>query len=176
MKHQIEDKVSQFKDICGFNVTSTCVYHLCDVNDEAELMDDVKADFFHSLTDMLLYITNRRIPDIKPAVDFLTTRVVKINVYDWKKLITCISYLNQTVDNVRIIGFLNLTEFFTWIDVSYAVHPNLHSQKGGVMSMGYGMIHCRSSKKNLNTKNSTEDEIIRTSECVPFNVCMVMFI
>ena len=44
-KHQIEDTVIQLKDICGFKATSPCVHHLWDVQDEAELLDDVKADF-----------------------------------------------------------------------------------------------------------------------------------
>ena len=44
------------------------------------------------------------------------------------------------------------------------------------MSMGYGMFHFQSSKKNINAKNSTEAELIGTSEYVPFNVCMVIFL
>ena len=35
MKHQIEDTVIQFKDICDFKVTSACAQHLWDVNYEA---------------------------------------------------------------------------------------------------------------------------------------------
>ena len=44
------------------------------------------------------------------------------------------------------------------------------------MSMGCVILHCQSSKKNLNTKKSTEDKLIVTSEYVPFNVYMVMFL
>ena len=44
------------------------------------------------------------------------------------------------------------------------------------MSMGYGMPHSRSSKKNMNAKSSTEAEHIGTSEYVPFNLWMVMFL
>ena len=35
MKHQIEDIVRQFKDVCGFKVTLSCAQHLWCVNDEA---------------------------------------------------------------------------------------------------------------------------------------------
>ena len=35
IKHQIEDTVSQFKDICDFMVTSPCANNLGDVNNEA---------------------------------------------------------------------------------------------------------------------------------------------
>ena len=155
MKHQIEYTVSQFKDICDFKVTFPCAQHLWDVNNEAKILDNVKADFFHSLTSKLLYITKRTRPDIELDVAFFTKSVVKRNVGDWKKLRRFISYLNQTVEDVRIIGGFNLTDLLTWFDESYDVHPNVSSQTGGVMSMGRGMLHCRSSKQNINAKSST---------------------
>ena len=46
MKHQTEDTVIQFKDICNFKETFPCGHHLWDVKDEAELLDVVKSDFF----------------------------------------------------------------------------------------------------------------------------------
>ena len=90
MKHQIEDTVSQFKDIFDFQVTFPCAQNLWNVNDEAEFSDDENSDLFHLLTDKLLFITKKTIPDIEPAVELLTTRVAKINVDDWNKLIRCI--------------------------------------------------------------------------------------
>ena len=99
----------------------------------------------------------------------LTTRFANINVDDWKKLRICISYLNQTMDDVRIIGVFNTTNLFILVDVSYAVYPNTNSQTVGVMSIGYGILHCLSSKTNMNTKTSTEAELIETSEYVTFN-------
>ena len=52
-----------------------------------------------------------------------------------------------------------MKELFTWVDASFAVHPNMQSHTGGAMSMGYGMIHCRSIKQKLNTKSITESEL-----------------
>ena len=118
-------------------------------------VDDVKAYLFHLLTAKLLYITNRTRPDIEPAVALLTTRVAKINVDDWKKLRRCTSYMNQMSDDVRIIGGFNITDLFTWVDASYPVHTNMHIQTEEVMSMGYVMLHCQSSKQNLNAKITT---------------------
>ena len=53
--------------------------------------------------------------------------VAKGNVYYWKKLRRFISYLNQTVEDVKNIGGFDLTEFFTWVDLSYDEHPNMRS-------------------------------------------------
>ena len=38
------------------------------------------------------------------------------------------------------------------------------------MSFGLGMIHARSSKQKLNTKSSTESEIVGLSEYIPYNI------
>ena len=48
MKHQIEETVRKLKYVCGFKVTSSCAQNLWDVNDEADLLDDLKAGFFTS--------------------------------------------------------------------------------------------------------------------------------
>ena len=95
---------------------------------------------------------------------------------DCKKLRRYISYLNQTLDDAWIIEVFNLTDLFKWVDVSYAVHSNIHSHTGGFISLGCGMLYCRSSKKKLNAKDSNEAVLIGTSEYVLFNVWMVMFL
>ena len=46
MKNQIDDTVRQFNDIFCFEVNLPCAQHLWNVNDEAELLDGVKSDFF----------------------------------------------------------------------------------------------------------------------------------
>ena len=109
-------------------VTSPCAQHLWDVNNDAEFLDDVKDDFFHSLTAKLIYIRNRTIPVIQPYGEFLTTKAAKSNVDDWKKLKICISYLNQTVENFSIIGVFNIKNLFTWFDASYAAYTNMYTQ------------------------------------------------
>ena len=46
----------------------------------------------------------------------------------------------------------------------------MKSYTGGVVSMGLGLIHCRSSKKKLNMKNLTEAGLISASDCVTYNI------
>ena len=43
------------------------------------------------------------------------------------------------------------------------------------MFMGFGIIHCHSSKHKLDMKSTTESELVSTSEYVPFNIWIVMF-
>ena len=62
----------------------------------------------------------------------------------------------------------NLDNIFTWVDVSYAVHHNMKSQDGGVMSMVLGVTPCRLIKGSLNIKNSTAAGLVSASNCVPY--------
>ena len=64
----------------------------------------------------------------------------------------------------------NLDKIFTWVDASYAVHHDMKSQDGGVMSVVLGVTPCRSSKKKLNMKNLTEAGLISASDCVTYNI------
>ena len=43
------------------------------------------------------------------------------------------------------------------------------------MSFGWGLIHGRSSKQKLNTKSSTEAELVGVSEYLPYNIWLINF-
>jgi hypothetical protein len=51
----------------------------------------------------------------------------------------------------------------TWIDASYAVHPDMKSHTGGAVSFGTGAALSKSSKQKLNTRSSTEAELVGAS-------------
>jgi len=44
------------------------------------------------------------------------------------------------------------------------------------MSFGLGTLHARSTKQKLNTKSSTEAEIVGMSDYLPFNIWLRMFL
>jgi len=72
-------------------------------------------------------------PDIEPSIAYLCTRVKRCTVSDWRKLKRLLCWIKQTIDDVRIIEAKNLTDLYTWIDASYAVHTNMRGQTGGCM-------------------------------------------
>ncbi len=51
----------------------------------------------------------------------------------------------------------------------------MRSHTGGVMSMGLGIVHGKSSKQKLNTKSSTEAEVVGMSDYTTNNLNYVMF-
>ena len=47
-----------------------------------------------------------------------------------------------------------------WVDASFAVHQDMRSHTGGTMSLGKGSIYSASVRQKLNTKSSTEAELV----------------
>ena len=60
----------------------------------------------------------------------------------------------------RAFGSINLNKIYTWVDASYAVNIDINSQTGCAMYMRLGITNCRYSKQKLNTKISTESELV----------------
>ena len=67
-------------------VTSPVQHHLFQVNKNTEPVDKNKKEIFHSVTSKLLYLVKRARPNLETLVSFLTMRVTKSDVENWKKL------------------------------------------------------------------------------------------
>ena len=63
-----------------------------------------------------------------------------------------------------------------WVDAEYAVHPDMKSHTGGSLSLGHGTLSNKSSTQKLNTKSSTEAELVGLSEYLPYNIWMKNFL
>ena len=76
----------------------------------------------------------------------------------------------------RIIGANGLSCLQTWIDAFYAVHRDMRGHTGGIISMGTeAMIH-NCSKQKLNTKSSTESEVVGVSDFLPYTIWASYFL
>ena len=84
-------------------------------------------------------------------------------------------FLSQTIDDERVIGVDSLYELNTFVDASYAIHPDMKGHTGGAMSFGTGIVHGRASKQRLNTKSSTETEVVGASDYLPYNIWLRHF-
>jgi hypothetical protein len=63
-----------------------------------------------------------------------------------------------------ILGGSDIEKLRAWVDASYSVHQDRKSHTGGVMSWGRGCALTMCSKQKLNTKSSTEAELIGLSD------------
>ena len=86
MQDYIENMLEDVpRDMDGSAVTPAGM-HLFQVNDDAERLDKVTADVFHSITAKILFLCKRGRPDVQVPIAFLCTRVQAPNVDDYKKL------------------------------------------------------------------------------------------
>ena len=127
------------------------------------------------MTQKLLYVSKRARPDLETLISFLTTRVTKSDEDDWKKLKRGLIFIQNNIKDKRVIGKKILSEIFTWIDSSYAVHSNMRGHTGGAIYMGFGVIHCKAGKQKINVKSSTELELVGFSEYISYNIWLLMF-
>ena len=175
----MKDQLLEVIEIFGGDITGTvktpAQHNIFYVNENSIKLIGKQCEVFHSVTQNILYITKKARPDLETAVAFLTTRVSKSDVDDWKKLERVLIWILNTIDDKRVIGARSLKELFTWIDAAYAVHANMRGQTGGDISMGYGLLHGKSSKQKINVKSSTESELVKTCEYLPYNIWLIMF-
>jgi hypothetical protein len=131
-----------------------------------KLQPDASAEF-HSCVAKLLYLTKRVRPDIMAGVIFLTTRVTKATQQDQGKLTRILKYLNATQDLGIVLEPGKGLQVVAYVDASFATHADFKSHTGGVITLGWGPIYCKSTRQKLTSKSSTEAELIGVSDMLP---------
>ena len=73
-------------------------------------------------------------------------------------------FLRDTIDDPLTLTAdkLNLIQFS--IDASFAVHPDMKSHSGMTMTMGKGAVIASSCKQKINTRSSTEAELVAVND------------
>ena len=142
--------------------------HLFEVNDKQDKLPLEKADTFHHIVAKTLFLCKRACPDLQTAVAFLSTRVKGPDLDDWKKLRKMLRYMRATQDlYLTLEGDSSMSVIKWWVDGSFAVHPDMRSHTGAVMSLGKGAVYSTSKKHKLNTTSSTEAELVSVHDVMP---------
>jgi hypothetical protein len=147
--------------------TSPAAAYLFTIKEGIEDLDEEQKEFFHATVAKLLFLCKRGRPDIQTAIAFLCTRLQQPTKHDYNKLSRVIKYLRLTKDLVLRLSANNLTIIKWWVDAAYGVHHDMKSHTGGVMSMGTGAVYSVSKKQKLNTKSSTEAELVGIDDALP---------
>ena len=166
MKSYLEEAIQAFGEDVSAGAVTPASRNLFVVNNDLPFLETERAEIFHHVVAKLLYVAKRARVDIQLAIAFLCTRVSKSTQEDWEKLRRVLKYIHRTIDLPRIIGVKDFSVLQTWVDASYATHPNMRSHTGGVISLGHGIINSKSSKQKINTKSSTEAELVGASDFI----------
>ena len=148
---------------------------LFEVSEKATPLAGGRAVIFHSVVSKLVYVAIRARMDLLQAVGFLCTRVSKSTVEDEAKLGRLLEYIKDSIDKEYTLRADDLHQMRSWVDASYAVHPDMRSHTGGVISVGRGGLICKSSKQKINTKSSTEAEVVGAIDYLPLTLWVKMF-
>jgi hypothetical protein len=141
--------------------------HLFEVNENATKLDEKTALMFHNLVAKMLFLCKRARPDIQTPVSFLCKRVKGPDTDDYKKLTRVVRYLRGTLRMPLTLEANNMHVVKWWVDASFATHNDMKSHTGAVMTLGKGAIHGMSTGQKLNTKSSTEAEIVGVNDAMP---------
>ena len=131
--------------------------------DKEPISDELKA-IFHTAVAKVLFLANRTRPDVLTAVSFLTKRVLYPTAEDWEKLSRLLSYLEATKDLKQRLGATLPLRIRTYVDASFAVHPDMKSHTGVCISLGTGCFYAKSTGQKINTTSSCQAELVAVSK------------
>ena len=176
MREYLEESITELGLEINRTAASPAKRDLFEVDDGACLLEKHAADAFHRVTAKLLYVSLRACGDLLTAVGFLSTRVSRSTTQDQAKLKRLLEYINGTLHYRYVLGADDLRKLRTWVDASYAVHPDMKSHTGGIMSFETGGIMCELTKQKLNTNSSTAAEVVGASDYLPNTIWTKMFL
>ena len=106
MKDYIKKMLQEFPDTLNNKCNTPAKEWLFKVreNNFEILLDENKAEDFHTQVAKMLFLCKRARPDIQTEVEFLETRVKQPNEDDWKKLTRVAGYLKQTKNLKLTLG------------------------------------------------------------------------
>ncbi len=129
-------------------------------------LDSKLGKILHTWAAKALFACKRARPDIHTPVTLLCTRVKAPNQSDWKKLVRLLEYLHGTREDTLVLGIDDINVMKWYVDASFAVHPDFKSHTGACATMGTGSPMSMSRKQKLNTRSSTEAELVAVDDAI----------
>jgi Reverse transcriptase (RNA-dependent DNA polymerase) len=176
MKGYLEEAIAESGMDIKREATTPARHDLFTVDHMPTALKQLEAAAFHSVTAKLLYVSTRARIDLLLAIAFLSTRVTKSTKQDRLKLKRVLEYIKGTMDMEYTIRADDIGRMRTWVDASFAVHDDMQSHTGGVVSFGTGGLGAKSKKQNIDTKSSTEAEQVGASDYLPNPIWMKAFL
>jgi hypothetical protein len=176
MKYYIKGMLDDFP----FDVKATTVTpwteRLLKVQKDAKKLDEERRSIFHTFVMKAMFLCKRARPDIDQAISFLSSRVNEANEGDWIKLLRVLGFLKGTIEDVLTLE-ADDTNTLTWyVDVAFAVHADMKSHTGAIFTMGKGAILSSSTKQKVNTRSSTESELVGVDDKISKVLWMKRFL
>ena len=180
MTEYVRKMVTKYEEAYGVlpskEVKSMSSRNLFNVDKHSKELEGQKAEDFHTIMAKGLFVSKRARPDIQPPVAYLCTRVSKPTESDWKKMVRMLAFMKQTKDDMLMLES-DGSRVITWCaDASFAVHMDMKSHTGYGMTMGKGYLQMTLRKQKLNTRSSTEAELVAADDAMTQILWTKMFL
>ena len=164
----IDDIINEFPEAITKTSPTPAAEYLFTVREEGQkLLSEDMAMAFHRTVAQLLFLCMRARRDVQTAVAFLTTRVKEPDEDDWGKVKRVLQYLKGT-RSLKLRLTIDTLQCTKWlVDASHGVHNDCRGQTGAAMTLGGGATVSFSHKQKLNTRSSTESEIVGVDDAMP---------
>ena len=172
----VNEMIEDFSEDLKGKVTSIASENLFKVDKASPLLNKDKAKEFHTTVAKALFLAKRARPDIQTTVAFLCTRVANPTNSDWNKLYRLMVFLQSTKDECLKLTMDDTGVARWYVDAAYAVHPDMKSHTGAFMTMGRGAFISSSNKQKINTRSSTEAELIGVDDVISTIVWTKLFL
>ncbi len=146
------------------------------MNEDFEKLPEYMAADFYTIVAKTLYVTNRARPDTCLSIAFLTMRVRAPNIDHREKLCHLMEYLRKDHAWPLVLGAKNNGLLMWYVDTLFAVHPNMCGHTGGGLTMGRGFSITATTKQKLNTRSSTESELVGIDDMMPIIILTRYFL
>ena len=165
MSHYVEKMVKEVpqENLKGASVTSPWNENLFKVQHDSAPLEKEQ---FHTVTVQGLFLCKCGHPDIAPARAYLTTYVQKPNHADWTKLYQMMQFLKQPVKDKLTLRADGSGHLSWHCNTAFVLHDDFRSHTDSIFLMGDGAITSLIRKQGMNTKSSTEVEVVGTDKIV----------
>jgi hypothetical protein len=159
MRYYVRNMVEEFPFPINGKSTTPWGEKLFKVDESASKIEDERRSVFHTFVMKAMFLCKRGRPDISVAISFLASRVQAPNEGDWSKLIRVMAFLKATSEEVLTLEADDSQNIYWYIDAAFAVHADMKSHTGAMMSLGKGATIADSTKQKVNSRSSTEAEL-----------------
>jgi hypothetical protein len=95
------------------------------------------------------------------------TRAWEPNENNWEKVLRLLKYIRGMIYMPLILRVDILSVVKWWVNASFTTHENCYGHTGGMMSRGKCSLIGSSMKQKINTRSSTEVELVGANDMMP---------
>lgn len=163
MGHHIKELIENNKITA--KAVSPSTSDLFRIDEQSPVLSEDKRDKFHSIVATASYIAKRIKPECLVVTSMLASRVHCSTEQDWDKLQRLLAYINATQDLPLCLEMSEgPVQVVANIDSSHATHGDYRGHTGVYITLGKGAIQAISVKQSINTKSSSETELVAVSD------------